>query len=87
MAPHSHKSDISQTIWHSDENYPSLSSLSVTLETIEDSEAGSLGTGDLLRKFSHLLLVSLLHNAHLHEANLTSSFLSSTQDRHNSASM
>lgn len=68
VMPHSHKSDISHIIWHSDENYPSLSSLSMTIETIDDSEAMSLGTADILRRFSHLFLVSLLRDVHLHDS-------------------
>lgn len=60
VMPHSHKSDISHTIWHSDENYPSLSSLSMTIETIDDSEAMSLGTADILRKFSHLFVTDMI---------------------------
>jgi len=52
IAPVSHRAELSEAIWHPDASYPSFSSLSITLETIDDAESASFGTADILRKFS-----------------------------------
>ena len=51
---------IHEAIWRSDESSPSFSRLSITLEGLDDAEAASLDTGDILRKFAERFIVSLL---------------------------
>lgn len=58
VCPASHKPLIHEAIWRSDESSPSFSHLSITLEGIEDKEAESLDTADILRKFTSRFVVS-----------------------------
>lgn len=60
ICPASHKGLIHEAIWRSDESSPSFSRLSITLEGLDDAEAASLDTGDILRKFAERFIVSLL---------------------------
>lgn len=55
IAPNSHASSISNAL--SDESYPSLSSLKVVVESVDQSEADPLETADLLRKFASRFIV------------------------------
>jgi len=60
ICPASHKALIHEAIWRSDESSPSFSHLSIALEGLDDAEAASLDTADILRKFSGRFIVSLL---------------------------
>ncbi|KAF8322193.1 hypothetical protein DL93DRAFT_2072048 [Clavulina sp. PMI_390] len=60
VCPASHKPLIHEALLRSDESSTSFSHVGITFETLDDSEAASLDTADILRKFSNKFVTDLI---------------------------